>query len=169
MSHFSASGLLCPTGALQQNRQLSGLYRWCFYVAAEVGSWASTSVRCAAAIFPESEVDRTRRGHRENALMALNGSGRSRSVAASHMPDHDLVAAQFADRQVATDSASIVVRIVNVKIAPSVVAAIGECREGPQRARNGGDKWQFSHSNTPPCRRHYGSEVNKKAAWWFVQ
>jgi hypothetical protein len=28
--------------------------------------WPSTSVRCAAAIFPESEVDRTRRGHREN-------------------------------------------------------------------------------------------------------
>jgi hypothetical protein len=26
----------------------------------------STSVRCDAAIFPESEVHRTRRGHREN-------------------------------------------------------------------------------------------------------
>ena len=30
--------------------------------------WPSTSVRCAAAIFPESEVDRTRRGHRENGV-----------------------------------------------------------------------------------------------------
>jgi len=28
--------------------------------------WPSTSVRCAAAIFPESEVDRTRRRRREN-------------------------------------------------------------------------------------------------------
>jgi hypothetical protein len=30
----------------------------------------STSVRCAAAIFPESEVDRTRRGHCENGAHA---------------------------------------------------------------------------------------------------
>src|SRR5262249_39665405 len=29
--------------------------------------WPSTSVRCAATIVPESEVDRTCRGHRENA------------------------------------------------------------------------------------------------------
>jgi hypothetical protein len=28
--------------------------------------WPSTSVRCDAAIFPESGVDRTRRGHRGN-------------------------------------------------------------------------------------------------------
>src|SRR5262245_56045420 len=28
--------------------------------------WPSTSVRCAAAVFPESEVDRTCRGCREN-------------------------------------------------------------------------------------------------------
>jgi hypothetical protein len=77
-----------------------------------------------------------------------DGSGRSRSVATAHMPDHDLIAAQFADCQVTTDSASIVVPIVNVKIAPIVVAAIGECRKSPQRARNGGDMRQFSHSNT---------------------
>ncbi len=32
----------------------------------EVSCWPSTSVRRAAAIFPESEVDRTRRGYREN-------------------------------------------------------------------------------------------------------
>lgn len=81
-----------------------------------------------------------------------NGSGRSRSVATAQMPDHDLVAAQFADRHVTTDSASIIVPIVNVKIAPIVVAAMGESRERAQRTRNGGDEWQCSHSNTPPCR-----------------
>jgi hypothetical protein len=68
------------------------------------------------------------------------------------MPDHDLVAAQFADRHVTTDPASIVVPVVDVKIAPIVVATIGECRESPQWARNGGDERQFSHANTPPCR-----------------
>jgi hypothetical protein len=61
------------------------------------------------------------------------------------MPDHDLVAAQFADRHVATDSTSIVVPIVNVKIGPIIIATIGECRESPQRAHNGGDNRQFSH------------------------
>ena len=33
---------------------------------ADVCFWPSTSVRCDAAILSESEVDRTRRGHREN-------------------------------------------------------------------------------------------------------
>jgi uncharacterized protein (DUF1786 family) len=41
------------------------------------------------------------------------------------MPDHDLIAAQFADCHVATDSASIVVPIVNVKIAPIVSVNAG--------------------------------------------
>ena len=36
--------------------------------------WPSTSVRCAAAILPESEVDRTRRGHRENGARDPNRS-----------------------------------------------------------------------------------------------
>jgi hypothetical protein len=39
----------------------------------------STSVRCVAAIFPESEVDRTRRGHGENGAHGAAGiDGRSR-------------------------------------------------------------------------------------------
>jgi hypothetical protein len=33
---------------------------------ANVRCWPSTSLRCAAAIFPEPEVERTGRGHREN-------------------------------------------------------------------------------------------------------
>lgn len=37
------------------------------------GSWPSMSVRCAAAIFPEPKVYRTRCGARENTLMTLSG------------------------------------------------------------------------------------------------
>src|SRR5215467_14384050 len=104
------------------------------------------------------------------------------------MPD-DPIAAQIADRHVTTDAALIVVPIVNVKTAPIVIAIVitavgsdtdvklsecdrgfgrnvasvfGECRENPRRARNGGDKRQFSHSNTPPCLVTLRSEVNKK-------
>jgi hypothetical protein len=36
------------------------------FLRAKVRSWPSTPFRCGAAIFPESEVDRTRRGHRES-------------------------------------------------------------------------------------------------------
>lgn len=118
------------------------------------------STRAALAISFGGQADDMRA--KKTTRMTLNGSGRSRSVATAHMPDHDLVAAQFADRHVATDSASIVVPTVNVKIAPIVIAAIGECRESPQRARNGGGKRQFSHSNTPPCRWHYGVKSTKR-------
>jgi hypothetical protein len=88
------------------------------------------------------------------------------------MPDAP-IAAQIADRHVTTDAALIVVPIVHVKTAPIVIAIVitavgsdtdvklsecdrrfgrdvasvfGECRENPQRARNGDDKRQFSHS-----------------------
>ena len=45
----------------------------------DVSSWPSTSVRCVAAIFPESEVDRTRRGHGENGAHGAAGTdGRPR-------------------------------------------------------------------------------------------
>jgi hypothetical protein len=40
------------------------------------------------------------------------------------MPDHDLVAAPFADRHVATGSVSIVAPIVAVTIAPIVIAIV---------------------------------------------
>ena len=35
------------------------------YRASDLVHWPLTSVRCAAAVFPESEVDRTRRGHQQ--------------------------------------------------------------------------------------------------------
>jgi hypothetical protein len=47
-----------------------------------------------------------------------------RSVAMPDMPDYDLFPAVFADGNVAANSASIVVPIVNVTIAPIVVGAI---------------------------------------------
>jgi hypothetical protein len=40
------------------------------------------------------------------------------------MPDHDLVAAPFADRHVTTGSVSIVAPIITVTIAPIVIATI---------------------------------------------
>jgi hypothetical protein len=111
-------------------------------------------------------------------------SAARRSVATALMPDHNLVAAPFADGHVTTGSVSVVAPIVTVTIAPIVIVATvvttlavdsvsftavrsdtelelserdvgfrrdcttsisGECRESPHCARDGGDKWQFSH------------------------
>ena len=49
-------------------------------------------------------------------------TGRSRSVATAHMPNHDLVAAPFADRHVTAGSASIVA--LTATIAPIVIAIV---------------------------------------------
>jgi hypothetical protein len=40
-------------------------------IAINASAMPSTSVRCAAAIFPESEIDRTRHGHRENGTLMI--------------------------------------------------------------------------------------------------
>jgi transposase len=48
--------------------------------------WPSTSVRCDAAIFPESEVDRTRHGHREDDANDPLQSSLTRSVCSVNFP-----------------------------------------------------------------------------------
>jgi len=93
------------------------------------------------------------------------------------MPNHDLFAAPFTDGHVTTHAASIIAPIVNVPEGPIVVVAIvitvsvtavssyaevqlgkrdfgfgrdsisGRCRDNPHCAHDGGDEWQFSHSN----------------------
>jgi hypothetical protein len=52
--------------------------QWCGRggVARLPPSWPSTSTRCDASIFPESEVDRTRHGRGENGAHDLSGNSR---------------------------------------------------------------------------------------------
>jgi len=51
------------TAAVDFSRRADGIMDdgGTMFVDCETASWPSTSVRCAAAIFPESDVDRTRR------------------------------------------------------------------------------------------------------------
>jgi len=100
-----------------------------------------------------------------------------RSVTTTYMPDHDVVAAPFADGHIATVvSASISPIVVPIKIATfaltpavgpytdvelserdrrfgrdSITSVFGGCRKNPHCARDGSDKRQFSHSNLLLC------------------
>jgi hypothetical protein len=50
---------------------------WCWQKSRDLRNWTSRSVRCVAAMFPESEVDRTRRGHRESGAHDRRGYSES--------------------------------------------------------------------------------------------
>jgi hypothetical protein len=84
------------------------------------------------------------------------------SVATAPMPDHDLVAAPFADRHVTTGSASIVAPIVTVTIAVTAVRSDTEVQLCKRNVGLGRDSIPSISSYAGNCRHRARAGGNKR-------